>query len=54
MPPTKKLLDQVCEKIRYKNYSLSMEKTYISWIKHYIIFHGKRHPAEMGVIGMER
>ena len=50
----KKLLDQVREKIRYKHYSLSTEKTYISWIKHYIIFHGKRHPAEMGAVEVER
>ena len=54
MPPAKKLLDQVREKIRYKHYSLSTEKTYISWIKHYIIFHGKRHPADMGATEVER
>ena len=48
--PSKKLLDQVREKIRYKHYSLSTEKTDISWIKHDIIFHGKRHPADMGAI----
>ncbi len=28
----KKMLDQVREIIRYRHYSLSMEKTYISWI----------------------
>lgn len=54
MPPAKKLLDQVREKIRCKHYSLSTEKTYISWIKHYIIFHGKRHPAEMGAVEVEQ
>ncbi|PTN11583.1 integron integrase [Nitrosomonas aestuarii] len=54
MPPAKKLLEQVREKIRYKHYSLSTEKTYISWIKHYIIFHGKRHPADMGAVEVER
>jgi len=51
--PTKKLLDQVREKIRYKHYSFSTEKTYVSWIKHYIIFHGKRHPADMGATEVE-
>ncbi|SEM84805.1 integron integrase [Nitrosomonas marina] len=54
MPPPKKLLDQVREKIRYKHYSLSTEKTYVSWIKHYIIFNDKRHPVEMGAIEVER
>ncbi|WP_365775285.1 integron integrase [Nitrosomonas sp.] len=30
------------------------EKTYVSWIRHYIIFHGKRHPARMGAIEAEQ
>lgn len=50
----KKLLDQVRDKIRFKHYSLSTEDTYISWIKQYILFHGKRHPADMGAIEVER
>jgi integron integrase len=25
-----------------------MEEAYVSWIKRYILFHGKRHPLEMG------
>lgn len=50
----KKLLDQVRDKIRFKHYSLSTEDTYISWIKQYILFHGKRHPADMGAIEIER
>ena len=53
MPPVKKVPDQVREKIRYKYYSMSTEKTYFSWIKHDINFHGKRHPVEMGAIGVE-
>ena len=43
-----KLLDQVRDAIRVKHYSLRTEKTYIHWIKRYIFFHNKRHPAEMG------
>jgi len=45
----KKLLDQVRDAIRTKHYSLRTEKTYIDWIRRYILFHGKRHPREMGV-----
>ena len=45
--PKKKLLDIVREKIRLKHYSLSTERTYIHWIKHYIFFHNKKHPVEM-------
>lgn len=44
----KKLLDVVRDKIRYKHYSISTEKTYVYWIKHYIFFHNKKHPIEMG------
>ncbi len=43
-----KLLDQVRQAIRTRHYSLRTEEAYISWIKRFILFHGKRHPLEMG------
>ncbi|MGB5324126.1 MAG: integron integrase [Pseudomonadales bacterium] len=43
-----KLLDQVRGLIRSQNKSWSTERTYIHWIKRFIIFHHKRHPSEMG------
>jgi integron integrase len=43
-----KLLDQVRQKIRLKGYSYRTEKTYVQWIKRFILFHQKRHPSEMG------
>ena len=49
----KKLLDIVRDKIRFKHYSISTEKTYIHWIKHYIFFHNKKHPIEMGKAEIE-
>ena len=49
----KKLLEQVRDKIRVKHYSLSTENTYLSWIKQFILHHGKRHPAEMGAAEVE-
>jgi integron integrase len=49
----KKLLDLVRDKIRFKHYSLSTENTYISWIKQFIIFNGKRHPTKMGAAEVE-
>jgi len=49
----KKLLDIVRDKVRFKHYSLSTEKTYVHWIKHYIFFHNKKHPIEMGKIEIE-
>ncbi|ADN09203.1 integron integrase [Sulfurimonas autotrophica] len=47
MSAKKKLLDIVREKIRFMHYSISTEKTYIHWIKHYILFHNKKHPIDM-------
>ncbi|PPD17465.1 MAG: integrase [Methylobacter sp.] len=49
----KKLLDQVRDKIRFKHYSLNTENTYLSWIKQFILYHGKRHPAELGAAEVE-
>ncbi len=49
----KKLLDQTRDKLRLKNYSYATEKTYIGWIRRYILFHQKRHPAEMGKTEIE-
>jgi integron integrase len=49
-PPVqgRKLLDQVTDALRTKHYSLRTEKTYVDWIRRYILFHNKRHPREMG------
>jgi len=43
-----KLLDQVRLAIRTRQYSYMTEKAYVGWIKRFILFHHKRHPAEMG------
>jgi integron integrase len=50
-PP--KLLDQVSARLRVKHYSLRTEKSYLDWIKRYILHHGKRHPLEMGAVEVE-
>src|SRR5882724_400604 len=46
--PKPRPLDQVREAVRARHYSRRTEKAYIHWIKRYIFFHGKRHPAELG------
>ena len=43
-----KLLDQLREAFRLKNYSLKTEKSYVHWGHQFILFHKKRHPQEMG------
>ena len=45
-----RLLDQVRQAIRTRHYSYRTEKAYVHWIKRYIFFHDKRHPAEMARI----
>jgi len=48
-----KLLDQVRDKLRRLHYSYSTEKSYLSWIRRYILFHAKRHPRELGEVEIE-
>jgi integron integrase len=47
-PARPRLLDRVRAEIRARHYSRRTEKAYAGWIRRYILFHGKRHPAEMG------
>lgn len=42
------LLEQISTEMRLKHYSIRTEKAYVSWIKRFIFFHQKKHPAEMG------
>ncbi len=43
-----RLLDRVHEAVRIRHYSRRTEKAYTSWIRRFVLFHGKRHPQEMG------
>src|SRR5256885_15895098 len=43
-----KLLDRVREAIRVRHYSRRTEQAYVGWIRRFIVFHGKRHPRELG------
>lgn len=43
-----RLLDQVRQQIRVRNYSIRTEAVYAEWVKRYIRFHHYRHPLEMG------
>jgi integrase len=42
-----KLLDQLREVIRAKQYSIRTEEAYVHWAKRFILFHKKRHPSAM-------
>jgi len=45
--PKAKLLDQVRLALRSRHCSRRTEEVYVLWIKRFILFHNKRHPAEM-------
>jgi integron integrase len=47
MRSSPKLLDQVVAVARVKHFSIRTEKAYVSWIRRFILFHNKRHPADM-------
>lgn len=53
-PQGKKLLDQYRDHIRLKQYSPRTEKTYIQWVREYILYHNKRHPKEMGALEIKQ
>ena len=44
----KKLLDRVRETRRRKHYSIRTEKSYVAWIRRYILFHNRCRSQEMG------
>jgi integron integrase len=52
-PAAPKLLDQVRDHIRVKHYSIRTEQQYVQWIKRFVLFHGKRHPRDMGAAEVE-
>lgn len=41
-------LSSISLDMRQKGYALKTEKTYLHWIKRFILFHRKRHPQTMG------
>lgn len=47
------LMDAVRRTIQLNHYSFETEKSYCKWIKRFILFHGKRHPLELGAREIE-
>ena len=45
-PP--RLMEQVRAEIRARHYSRRTEDAYVHWIRRYIVFHGRRHPRDLG------
>ncbi len=49
-PPAPRLLDLVRGAVRVRHYSIRTEVAYVDWIRRFIIFHGKRHPSQLGAV----
>jgi integron integrase len=45
-PP--RLLDRMREAIRVRHYSIRTEAAYVDWTRRFILFHGRRHPMDLG------
>lgn len=43
-----RLLDRLRAEIRLRHYSIRTEETYVDWARRFILFHGKRHPKDIG------
>ncbi|KUJ81580.1 integron integrase [Microbulbifer flavimaris] len=48
-----RFLDQLRQHMRGAGLAYTTERTYIHWIRRFILFHRKRHPKEMGVPDVE-
>jgi integron integrase len=46
--PTPRFLERVRDRLRLSHYSHRTEEAYVDWTRRFILFHGKRHPQEMG------
>jgi integron integrase len=47
-PAPPRLLDSLRQAIRVRHYSIRTEDTYVDWVRRFILFHGKRHPRDLG------
>lgn len=52
-PGSPRLLDQVRSAIRRRHYSRRTERSYVGWIRRFVIFNGRKHPGEMGATEIE-
>ena len=52
-PRQPRLLERLRIHLRTRHYSIRTEEAYIDWARRFILFHGKRHPQEMGAAEVE-
>ena len=49
---TSPFLEQVRTAIRVRHYSIRTEQAYLEWVRRFALYHGKRHPVELGETGV--
>ena len=52
-PRQPKLLERMRIHLRTRHYSIRTEEAYVDWARRFIVFHGKRHPRDMGAVEVE-
>ena len=53
-PRPPRLLDQMSQVLRVRHFSPRTEACYLHWARQFILFHGKRHPRELGAAEVEQ
>ena len=53
LPRQPGLLEHMRIHLRTRHYSIRTEQAYLDWVRRFILFHGKRHPREMGAAEVE-
>ena len=47
-PAVPRLMHRLRQEIGVKHYSIRTEQAHTDWVRRFIVFHGKRHPNELG------
>ena len=42
------LLGRLRAAVRARHYSPRTEESYVGWVKRFVVFHGRRHPDQLG------
>lgn len=52
-PRPPRLLARLRHALRVRHYSIRTEQAYVEWVRRFILFHGKRHPADLGAVEVQ-
>jgi len=52
-PQPQRLLGRMREALRVRHYSIRTERAYVDWVRRFIRFHDRRHPARLGAVELQ-